>query len=807
MTVRSAEVTVVTPDANWVRHQTLRSLAVLTSADPQAALAQVDTPWTLLAEGPLERHAVKLLLERGEEAGADAVVGGWDVATSGSPNEVPALLDGPPRGSILWRTALLINAASNLRLPSRASAVRLLAAAERVATSTTPVLGRAAGSRDLVVELADQKAIDDAVPASLQALRDERVMGFLIPQYLATATPAALPALRAALAGRSLAPAEQWPPGLRVALYHLMAGAHDEVRDALLWAGPHAVLGASIEAHDGREYWACAHLVDGPEVGGRAARAWLDVTDAHVSRIPQTQRRPVHEAVAGPGLQVRTRGGDRSPRVLVAALAHGGEAGRFRDEAAGWRPVTPTRLVRRLRADDAGAVVVEQAGTRAPLLAEAGLAVTLPVGGRRGWTGPDAVRLRAGPDGIVVWTAVTHARLRRVAAAARRAWRRLPGVVALSDALRVAWQHTLPQALGSRGPAPRARVVFETESGRAATGDARAISAWLHEHRPDLPQAWIVRDDIDIAPRYAEAIERQSRRHHVALNRSAFAVDDGTTSLWLDPPPRLRAVLTGPGIPIHRIGRDDPSLLVRGPAVRTLTRRYRRYAAALAPSTPAAAIITEALALPVPAEPVGLPRVERVQRVRSREGWASSDLPDDRPAVLYVPTVRRASREAVDPSLDLAAWAATWGERLYLLVHPHPQQPLRVPLHLRWAVRDLTNEPDVAPFLAAAALVVSDYSSLVGDAVLLDLPVVLHQPDRDLFLARTRGVYRGPGAAGPVTTTTLELDTEVGAWLADPAGWRQRFAPGRAAFAEHWSRPLDGEATRRAVKVLLGGSS
>lgn len=805
MSVRPAVVTVVTPDPGWVARQTLRSLAVVVSNDPVSALRQVDTPWVLLAEAPLERHAVKLLLERGEEAEADAVVGARPAERAGDLADLPDLLDGPSRGTVLWRTPILADARDDLLRPGRASSVRLLARASRVATSVTPVLRAAQRNADLVTELADQQAIDDAVPEALRALREERFVGVLVRGFLAQATPAELPALRSALTGRGLAPAEQWPPGLRVALYHLMAGAEAEVRDALLWAGPHAVLGVAVEPQDGREYWACGHLADGPEVGGRAAREWLDVTDARVSRIPSTQRRPVHEVVTG--LQVRSRGIAEAERVLVATLADGGEVGRFREAADGWQPVRRTRPARRLRPDDAGPVVVDQAGTRAPLLAATRVDATVRLRGRCAWTGPDAVHLHAGQDGSVTWTAVTHAPLRRLAASLRRAWRRVPGAAGLSNSLRIAWQHTLPQVIGRRGPAPTARVIFETESGRAATGDARAISEWLREHRPDLPQAWIVRGDADVAPPYAEAIERQSRRHHMVLNRSAFAVDDGTTSLWLDAPPRLRGVLTGPGVPVHRIGRDDPSLLVRGPAVRTLARRYRRYSAALAPGPSAAGILREALALTGPAEPVGLPRVERVQRLRAAGTHGIPDLPADRPAVLYLPTVRRASREPVEPALDLDAWAATWGDRLYLLVHPHPQQPLRVPLDLRWAVRDLSGEPDLAPYLAAAALVISDYSSLIGDAVLLDVPVILHQPDRELFLARTRGVYRGPGAAGPVATTTVDLDREVADWCADPVGWGERFAADRAAFAGYWSVPRDGEATRRAVSVLLGDSA
>jgi hypothetical protein len=118
-------------------------------------------------------------------------------------------------------------------------------------------------------------------------------------------------------------------------------------------------------------------------------------------------------------------------------------------------------------------------------------------------------------------------------------------------------------------------------------------------------------------------------------------------------------------------------------------------------------------------------------------------------------------------------------------------------------VRGLSATEDMAAFLAAVDLVVSDYSPLIGDAVVADRPVVLYQPDRTLFLARTCGVYPGLSEVGPVVIHQEDLHDEVGRWLGDPAGWDVQWGESRQAWGERWAGPADGRAGERAAAALV----
>ena len=57
------------------------------------------------------------------------------------------------------------------------------------------------------------------------------------------------------------------------------------------WA---SVVDVRIVERDGRQWWGCSHLDDGPPAAGIAARVWLDVDDLHLLDVPFTQRRYLH---------------------------------------------------------------------------------------------------------------------------------------------------------------------------------------------------------------------------------------------------------------------------------------------------------------------------------------------------------------------------------------------------------------------------------------------------------------------------------------------------------------------------------
>jgi CDP-glycerol glycerophosphotransferase len=350
----------------------------------------------------------------------------------------------------------------------------------------------------------------------------------------------------------------------------------------------------------------------------------------------------------------------------------------------------------------------------------------------------------------------------------------------------------------------RRLVVLEADGGRSFDGNVRALSDGLATARLDVVQAWVHRSNPAGVPPGVEGVERQSLRSVWLLARAAVVVNDGTAAPLTAPGARSRVVNAGTGVPFHRLGLDDPSVLVSRAGVAAVRRRARRWDLVLAPSAESARILQGAFGYGGASIDVGLPRLDGPAAERHADLAALRrrlDLPDDRAIIIWTPAQRTAGTST--ELLDLDAWATALGTRAYLVVRGLAGELGAVPTRLRSFVRDLAREEDVLPFLAAADLLVSDYSPFIGDAVALDVPVVLFQPDREEYVNRTRGLYPWSGDAGPVVESEPSLVAEVARWLDDPEGWDAAHGSRRREWAARAAGPVDGTSTRRAVDALL----
>jgi len=230
----------------------------------------------------------------------------------------------------------------------------------------------------------------------------------------------------------------------------------------------------------------------------------------------------------------------------------------------------------------------------------------------------------------------------------------------------------------------------------------------------------------------------------------------------------------------------------------------------LSPNAFATEVLQRALGVAGPVHELGVPRADVLApgaiagtgaRVRARLGLAA-----DARVVLYAPTFRdhvidRRGRPRLDLHLDVARLRDALGPGTVLLFRKHHLVLDPVPVTADGFVRDVTGWPDAAELLAAADVLVSDYSSLVGDFAAAGRPVVLFAYDLETYRDEVRGLYvdleaEGPG---PVVRSTDDVAEAVRAAGAQD-GWAQR----RAAFAERYGPPVDGGAAARAADLLVG---
>ncbi|WP_276278974.1 CDP-glycerol glycerophosphotransferase family protein [Halorussus caseinilyticus] len=164
------------------------------------------------------------------------------------------------------------------------------------------------------------------------------------------------------------------------------------------------------------------------------------------------------------------------------------------------------------------------------------------------------------------------------------------------------------------------------------------------------------------------------------------------------------------------------------------------------------------------------------------------DLADDQSLVFYLPTFREWTDESVADRLDLETLDAFLAERDATLVFKtHPRDHLELPEGLSQVVQ-LPESTDIYPFLRHADALVTDYSSVYFDYLLLDRPVVFYPYDFEEYRAR-RGFYFDyeEVTPGPVARTFDQLLAGLDRAL-DPAA--DHDADRRAALR---SRLLDGD--------------
>lgn len=177
---------------------------------------------------------------------------------------------------------------------------------------------------------------------------------------------------------------------------------------------------------------------------------------------------------------------------------------------------------------------------------------------------------------------------------------------------------------------------------------------------------------------------------------------------------------------------------------------------------------------------------------------------DGRRVVLYAPTFRDARRGIwlLESGLEqLAQGLAKRGDLLIVNVHPVespliPQLATAIP-----TARFVTPRTDLYPVMRETSLLITDYSSVMFDYLLLDRPIVLFRPDHQDYTTRSRQLFDAkldehPGPLATSAKALLDL-------LRQPDAQAGKFAPVRAAMRQRLFDHTDGRAGERFCDLVL----
>ncbi|WP_176491755.1 glycosyltransferase [Curtobacterium sp. 'Ferrero'] len=366
-------------------------------------------------------------------------------------------------------------------------------------------------------------------------------------------------------------------------------------------------------------------------------------------------------------------------------------------------------------------------------------------------------------------------------------------------------------------------VLYESFAGNGAAGNPEAIWRELlaADDQQHLRHVWALDAAAlrTVGPvlrraRGTTVVLRGSNAYQRALATAGTLVNNATFPPSFSRRPEQRYLNTWHGTPLKRMGFDEPDgatasantvrnllaathLLSQSPwMTETMYRRAYRLGGL------ATAEVLE----------VGYPRVDRqtgVDDARLRRHLRDSGVRiGTEPIVLYAPTWRGdrfadpedRSAPMADLVDDVEAALRRRGIAATVLVKPHQVVARAARREPRLDGRLVPEDVPVNVLLGGAAVLVSDYSSIIVDWLATGKPVVL-EADPDHGYEDTRGLYLSDGWPGPRCTTAAETAEAVAQALDGgiPTAHRDAYAAMRARLVPD----DDGHAARRVVDVLF----
>ncbi len=396
----------------------------------------------------------------------------------------------------------------------------------------------------------------------------------------------------------------------------------------------------------------------------------------------------------------------------------------------------------------------------------------------------------------------------------------------VGKAIRNEWYHAT-----ARLPVRPDVVLYEAFGGRGVVCHPEAIFRELlgAEDQEHLHHVWVIGEDVVLTEHLRE-IERHPRVSFVrrgsyayvkALATSGFLVNNATFPAAFAKREGQVYLNTWHGTPLKRMGHDEPGETA---ATRNVLRNFLMCDYLLSSGPYMTSTMYESAYRLLNIYPgriieEGGPRTDRQclgpgesSTVRQQLVTAGLDLGEGTERiVLYAPTWRGANfAAAADDALDLLtrterlAHRLGSGHRVLLKVHQQVYDLARA--HPEVAGRLVPNEIPTNAVLGVVDALVTDFSSILFDALATDLPIVLFAPDLEEYAA-TRGLYLAEDELPGPLLTDLEaaadriLAVGTGSQL-DP---QVTHAGVYRSAKERFAAKDDGLAAKRVVDVVWRG--
>lgn len=405
-------------------------------------------------------------------------------------------------------------------------------------------------------------------------------------------------------------------------------------------------------------------------------------------------------------------------------------------------------------------------------------------------------------------------RLRITSTKFGNAWIRLSAPLHDSEVGQLKQKHLQSQYRSSSPRIEPNTVLFHAYLGAQATDSSLAISKYLLENRPEIRVIWATISETVEIPEGSERVILNSKRWYDALASAGYLVHNIYFDPWFELKPGQKYIQTWHGTPLKSINLSYWRGIGRQQAwIDRMVNQARSWTYLLSPSPYYSEIVAQESGFEGQILEMGYPRNDELavnsysdQRrydVRRQFGFQTTDR-----VVLYAPTWRehlssRSWQAEMVQFLDSQALMNDLGDGYKLLIRGHGHNARTASSKEGDSnVLDVTHYPNINDLYLAADVIVTDYSSVMFDAVVANKPLVFFVPDLDEYNSSARGVYLDLAqiAPGPLVFAQHELVETLRNF--DSMGLTS--TDSYRLFKEKFAPLDDGCSTKRVVEEIWG---
>jgi CDP-glycerol glycerophosphotransferase len=357
----------------------------------------------------------------------------------------------------------------------------------------------------------------------------------------------------------------------------------------------------------------------------------------------------------------------------------------------------------------------------------------------------------------------------------------------------------------------RDAVLYDSFTGKQFSDSPRAVYEELLARGEDLEHVWVTRDGEAPVPPSTRTVERNSRAFFEALATARYVVANTHLPPWFQRREGQVVAQTWHGIGFKRVGFDIEAVQFANKAyLANLLREAPNWSFLVSPNAFCTPILRRAFRYEGEICEIGSPRNDLLiagdRAAITQQVRAAAGLPADKKIILYAPTWRdneyhAAGQYKFNLRLDVSKLPPQIKDEYVLLVRRHPNTVDDLLGRGSDFVWDVANYPDTRDLLAAADVLITDYSTIALDFANTGRPMLFYTYDLASYRDDLRGFYFDleSEAPGPVVETTAE----VAAALCDLPSMIEQYRERYDAFRRIFCHAEDGRATDRLVERLL----